>query len=73
MSANERKFRGVKLAPIIPTSYAKATVLEQLFQGDDERALAELEGRENLSADGDSYSCKTNIFLGVFFDGTRNN
>ncbi|MEJ5220429.1 MAG: DUF2235 domain-containing protein [Tepidiforma sp.] len=61
------------LAKPIPLSAADPSLKEIFFTKEDDKTLARLELREHPPVGDFRESCTENLFLGFFFDGTRNN
>jgi hypothetical protein len=61
------------LSPSLPASFARAAERMVFFSTDERRTIEVLEKREQPQFSKAHDSCKTNLFFGFFFDGTRNN
>lgn len=61
------------LCPFVPTTFNRAAVFDDFFGKVDGRKVRELECREAPILGVPGESCKTNLFFGFFFDGTKNN
>lgn len=61
-----------KLAPQVGREFGCASIAEQIFDVKQVNAIRILEKREQLGAFAGE-SCRTNLFFGFFFDGTKNN
>ncbi|WP_426175445.1 phospholipase effector Tle1 domain-containing protein [Massilia sp. TWR1-2-2] len=61
------------LCPRLPISYSSAAVFEECFDKLESKTVLDYKERERPILNVASGSCKTNIFFGFFFDGTRNN
>jgi hypothetical protein len=57
----------------IPESFSAAASVEDFYNGDDIKKTRALEAREQPQPGKPSDGCKTNLFFGFFFDGTKNN
>ncbi|MEH6434570.1 T6SS phospholipase effector Tle1-like catalytic domain-containing protein [Massilia sp. DD77] len=61
------------LCPSLSTRYSSAAEEKIFFEGDDLDLIRMHEERERFENNIPDESCKTNLFFGFFFDGTRNN
>ena len=61
------------LIPTINDAFSTAVDWKSLFSKPEQRRIEELEKREQPVLGKPSESCKTNLFFGFFFDGTKNN
>ena len=61
------------LAGEIPKNFTLATVKNEFYDKRDSKYLETLETRERPELGKPSDGCKTNLFFGFFFDGTKNN
>lgn len=61
------------LCPLISPTFANASNAQEFFDGNDGRTVRNLERREQPLIGVPGESCKTNLFFGFFFDGTKNN
>jgi hypothetical protein len=62
------------LCPTIPDSFASARILKTFFNVTDQNIIQKaLLERERVTLGVPGESCKTNLFFGFFFDGTKNN
>lgn len=61
------------LSPTLDENFSFAADREVFFSRAEKRRLELLEKREQPIIGNPSESCKTNLFFGFFFDGTRNN
>lgn len=62
------------LCTTIPENFTHATIREEFFDSfEDRNTIEKLERREQARIGVPGESCKTNLFFGFFFDGTRNN
>jgi hypothetical protein len=57
----------------IPESFSAAASVEDFYNEDDIKKTRALEAREQPQPGKPSDGCKTNLFFGFFFDGTKNN
>jgi hypothetical protein len=65
---------GTVLCPTIPENYSAAVEKLKFFTPQERnRTLADFEKRERIDFSSPKESCKTNLFFGFFFDGTKNN
>jgi hypothetical protein len=58
--------------PLLP-SFGKAAHFNDFFETPKDRKIRDLEHREQQIIGAPGESCKTNLFFGFFFDGTKNN
>jgi hypothetical protein len=56
-----------KLCPAVPENFSDPAVNEIFFSDRDRETLKDFAERE------DSKACTSNLFFGLFFDGTKNN
>lgn len=61
------------LCPLISVTFASAENAQAFFAGTDGQTVRNLELREQPLIGVPGESCKTNLFFGFFFDGTKNN
>jgi hypothetical protein len=61
------------LCSLISTTFASAENAQVFFDGTDGQTVRNLELRERRLIGVPGESCKTNLFFGFFFDGTKNN
>lgn len=64
---------GTMLVPNIDTNFLNPEEKDVFFSNDDLRSLKKYEHREQPEFGKPGESCKTNLFFGFFFDGTKNN
>lgn len=63
-----------KLCSLIPESFISSTSIDNFFGETSSRLIRKFEeSREKSDAKCPAQSCKTNLFFGFFFDGTKNN
>lgn len=61
------------LAQQIPLNFAEAAKIDSFFSKNELEKIRQIETREQAPVGHPLESCKTNLFFGFFFDGTRNN
>lgn len=62
------------LCPIIPQEFSSAGDYEKFFSKREKDLIAKkFKPRENIISRNPAESCRTNLFFGFFFDGTKNN
>ena len=61
------------LFPPLPLTFGRSAAIEDFLARDDVDKVRELEFREQPILGAPGESCKTNLFFGFFFDGTKNN
>lgn len=61
------------LCPLVPLDFLNAEVYRKFFSAGEKQKIEVLEGRELPIFGIPGESCKTNLFFGFFFDGTKNN
>jgi hypothetical protein len=57
----------------VPRSFENAANFDEIFLGREGRTVREIEPREQPAIGVPGESCRTNLFFGFFFDGTKNN
>lgn len=62
-----------KLSPLLGDEYLHACSRNDFFSDKDLQKIKMFETREQVIPGKPNESCKTNLFFGFFFDGTRNN
>jgi hypothetical protein len=62
-----------KLCPALSAGFCNASIFDEFFDGPEGRNVRQLESREQPLTAVPGDSCKTNLFFGFFFDGTKNN
>jgi len=61
------------LSPLINDEFAHASTVGKFFSNAEIKTIQSLEKREQPPIGFPGESCKTNLFFGFFFDGTKNN
>ncbi|MES2759193.1 MAG: DUF2235 domain-containing protein [Pseudomonadota bacterium] len=61
------------LCPEIPAVFANAQHRSEFFKNNETKVIERFESRESSILEPAKGSCKTNLFFGFFFDGTKNN
>lgn len=61
------------LASRLGDEYVQATTFDRFFDGENREKIRAFEKREQPPIGKPGESCKTNLFFGFFFDGTKNN
>jgi hypothetical protein len=61
------------LSPLLPQTYTDVRNKSSFFDIAEAKVIERLESREQPQIGVPNESCKTNLFFGFFFDGTKNN
>ncbi|KQW93594.1 hypothetical protein ASC94_13365 [Massilia sp. Root418] len=61
------------LCEVVPVRFTKAVELESFFDEHELEAIGKFLEREQPKLGEPKESCKSNLFFGFFFDGTKNN
>lgn len=63
----------IMLIPSVSDNFSSAADRDVIFSGKEQDIVRAFEKREQPVLGKPSESCKTNLFFGFFFDGTKNN